>query len=832
MSDRGKIPYVDIKTLAGLFTKGSEEAVHDVSLRTAKNVDFFTQYGAIGKTPGTSNVLNTVYTESSVVKPISWMGFYKAADLDGQILRHVIVAAGTKLHRITGTAPTATLTALTGAGLPITETRLSGVFATNTLFDDFMLITNMDPYLIGKGNTLVKYDGAQIQKWGVLAPGTKETTVETFADSKTFTASGGTASNETTTTRDGTAVKFSKTSTTQANGDLSKAVTSFSVSTTIPDRARVSLYIPRGELENFDQTAAVQIFVGSNGDLVNHFYTFTFGIGELVEGWNDLLLDFTSPTATTGSPNASALNFIQLRVNSDAVTDLISNVRWDKFIAYDTGAPTSANGTGATISAETVFPHAGVYSWKVTYVTKYGHESNASPASADLTITSTVGTLGRATVSLTNLPVSNDPQVISRKIYRTVNGGTIHLFVATVNDNETTTYTDSTADTALGQTSPPIAGDLNDDNSPPPLGGITKTWKRTVFIAGDPAAPNTLYFSEDSEPESFPTLNAVTFDDRITGMYETYSGFVIETETGKWQATGDNPDFSFNKILNKLGNVGRRAVGETKIMGWSVDRDGMRLYDLNNPQKISEQIRDKFDTEFSQANMEFIFTGHSRRHNCIVLFAQNDSGDYVHSYVYQYPVDDILKGQWWQLDLPDSFNPQCVEEMEDTDGDTHLWAGDENGMIYELFDQGVKRFQLAAGGTYEVITTVMTTKYFRLGDLGEETEGVTGRAAPRFIEIRHDGDAATWDVLIETAQGPNQTTATSSATVNVVFAAGEDCRRYPVPHTLQPGDYVRLTFTNDDEGVGSVGVNSYITGVRLYFHVQSGQFPRETTQTG
>lgn len=826
MSDRGHLPYVDIRTLKGLFTKGSEEAVEDISLKVAKNIDFFNSYGALGKTPGSTNVLVSAYTESAIAMPISWIGFYKAADLNGQILRHTIVAAGTKLHRITGTPPAATLTALTGTGFPVTENRTSGIFASHARFDDFLLISNRDPYLIGKGDTLVKYDGANIQKWGVLAPGETETIIEGFLSAGTFTVSGGSASNESITTKDGASVKFSKTSTTQANGDLTKSYSAFSVSTAIPNRGKVSLYIPRGQIENFDQTAAVQIFIGSDGTLTTDFYTFTYGIGELVEGWNDIVINFNAPTTTTGTPVATALNIARFRVNSDAVTDIITDVRWDKFLTLDTGALTAANGTGATISTETVFSHGSVYKYRVTYVSKYGHEANSSPDSVALTITSTVGTLGRKTIDITNLPISADPQVTARKIYRTAAGGVISLFVARVENNETTTHTDSTGDLSLGQESPPIAGDLNDDNSPPPLGGIVKAWKRTVFIAGDPAAPNTIYFSEDSEPESFPLLNTVTFDDRVTGIYETYSGLVIETETGKWQAIGEGPDFAFNKIINKIGCVGRRAFGEIKVSGWAVDRDGIRLYDLNNPVKISEQIRDKFDSEFSQANMEFIFTVHSRRSNCLLLFAQDTQGDYTSIYVYQYPTDDILQGQWWQLDLPDSYNPQCTEEVEDLDGDTHLYVGDENGMIYELLDPGVKSWQLVGGSTEPIITT-FTTKYFRLGDHGEEAEGVTGRTAPRFIEIRHAGDATTWNVLIETAAGPNQTTATSSATVSVIFATGEDARRYPVPGTLQPGEYVRLTLTNSDSGV-----RSSITGMRLYYHVQPGQYPKETGQSG
>ena len=98
---------------------------------------------------------------------------------------------------------------------------------------------------------------------------------------------------------------------------------------------------------------------------------------------------------------------------------------------------------GYTLSAGTNLG-VGTYYYFVVYVTALGETS----AGANLTV---VTTTGNTTVNLTGIPISSDPRVTARKLYRTKLGGTTdnQWFLATINDNVTTTYTDSIADASL-----------------------------------------------------------------------------------------------------------------------------------------------------------------------------------------------------------------------------------------------------------------------------------------------------------------------------------------------------------------------------------------------
>jgi len=831
---REPLNYLDLSNFKGLATKTTPDLTDDAQLEVATNCDLFEQYGGVGKPPGMSRVFASIYTEGGIAQSVSWTALYKAADLNGQILRHILVAAGTKLHRV---ASDGTLTALTGTGTSVTETRTAGLFHVSATFDDFLLIQNQDPDLVGRGNTPVKYDGNDILRWGIVAPGSTETVQESFGTSSSFTLSGITVSNETTTTQDGAATRVNKTSTAQVNGDLTKTLTSFTIINTVPNRAQVHLYIPRGSLSKLSQgtTKSVEIRIGPN--LTTDYYEFTRDRGALFEGWNAIPLNFYGllnnvadaaddvddpEVSVTGTPGTSGLTAVRFRINTASATDTVSGLVWDRFVTFDVGAPTVTESIlGA--DADPVFAVGSEYKYKVLFRGKTGHRSNAGPESAILEMLSP-----RDQVDLTALPVSTDPQIVSRDIYRTVNGGEIFLFVDSVENNSATTYTDTTEDIGLGQTSPPLEGDVSDDNTPPPQAGIVVRWQRTMFLAGMPDRPEVIVWSDDDEPESFPTLNESRLDAKITAIYETYSGLVVETELGKWQVTGDNPDFQFNKVIAGIGCVGRRAAGSSRISGWSVDRDGMRLYDLNNPIKISEVIRDKFDDLFNKANIELLHSTHSKRRNCILMFVANASAVYTgNNFIYQYPLDQVAAGWWWELSLPSTINPLHVAEVEDTNGDFHLYMGGDDGMLYELFDEDSKNWVRVDGQTVAIETTFQT-KYIRLGstDDVQNAQGYTGRVLPRFVELRWDGDLpATWTVTVDTADGNDQATPTDTETLTFNFTTTvgrSSLLRLPVPMT-QPAEFVRITVSNSQLDVAGI-----ITGLRMYYRVQPGAFPVES----
>jgi hypothetical protein len=91
----------------------------------------------------------------------------------------------------------------------------------------------------------------------------------------------------------------------------------------------------------------------------------------------------------------------------------------------------------------------GTYYWSVSYVTEDG-ETDVSNA--------TVGTPANQQSTIT-IPVSADPRVTARKIYRTTVGAVEPqnaFLVGTVSDNTTTTFVDNVADGSLGARAPHI----------------------------------------------------------------------------------------------------------------------------------------------------------------------------------------------------------------------------------------------------------------------------------------------------------------------------------------------------------------------------------------
>ena len=128
----------------------------------------------------------------------------------------------------------------------------------------------------------------------------------------------------------------------------------------------------------------------------------------------------------------------KLDVKGTSVNDAInSNIGYNIQTVTAPIAPTATVESGGSLSV-------GIYHYFITYVTAIG-ETNAGA------IVQAITTTGNQKVTLTNIPISSDPRVIGRKIYRTKVNMTsdAEYYLATIADNTTTTYTDTTADTSL-----------------------------------------------------------------------------------------------------------------------------------------------------------------------------------------------------------------------------------------------------------------------------------------------------------------------------------------------------------------------------------------------
>lgn len=104
------------------------------------------------------------------------------------------------------------------------------------------------------------------------------------------------------------------------------------------------------------------------------------------------------------------------------------------------GAPTAALAAGTALGV-------GAYKYVVTFVAALGAAETSVLAATAANITTTTN---NQAVNLTAIPTGPANVTGKRKIYRTKVGGSTYFLLTTLNDNTTTSFSDTTADTSLG----------------------------------------------------------------------------------------------------------------------------------------------------------------------------------------------------------------------------------------------------------------------------------------------------------------------------------------------------------------------------------------------
>jgi len=140
----------------------------------------------------------------------------------------------------------------------------------------------------------------------------------------------------------------------------------------------------------------------------------------------------TDVTLTTSAVNAITVNY-----GSNVLLKEGGSLRFTSVAAP--GACTAtlvATGTGNVTD--------GSHEYCITFVTATG-ETSIGTTSNSVTVDAS-----HKQIDLTSIPVSSSSSVTARKIYRTLAGGSIHFYLATISDNTTTVYTDNIADGSLG----------------------------------------------------------------------------------------------------------------------------------------------------------------------------------------------------------------------------------------------------------------------------------------------------------------------------------------------------------------------------------------------
>ncbi len=102
----------------------------------------------------------------------------------------------------------------------------------------------------------------------------------------------------------------------------------------------------------------------------------------------------------------------------------------------------------------------GTYQYKVSFI-RQTSETNPSLGSSNIVLSG-----DNRRLLLEHIPLSSAKDVMARKIYRTLAGGQDFYLLATLSDNSTTSYTDTTPDSALVQNDPmPLSGGILVNNN-------------------------------------------------------------------------------------------------------------------------------------------------------------------------------------------------------------------------------------------------------------------------------------------------------------------------------------------------------------------------------
>lgn len=193
----------------------------------------------------------------------------------------------------------------------------------------------------------------------------------------------------------------------------------------------------------------------------------------------------------------------------------------------------------------------GAHGYKVTFVTSEGESLPSSAVSVTVADKTTNGK-----VALSAIPISKLSDVTSRKVYRTVAGGSTYKLLATISDNTTTTYTDNIADASLGADSPTVNTMLSYD--------IIKLTERTndrpipiipydefIGIYPDPTANSA------STPDRAAIYNnRVYFGPTPSGAISIYAEHLMRSTEYSSTTSGNLPvDSYFDPLLISIARV-------------------------------------------------------------------------------------------------------------------------------------------------------------------------------------------------------------------------------------------------------------------------------------
>lgn len=319
--------------------------------------------------------------------------------------------------------------------------------------------------------------------------------------------------------------------------------------------------------------------------------------------------------------------------------------------------------------------HNGTYEARVTYYNSLtGHESSAGTTSTTVTVVS-------KQINWTNIPVSSDTQVDTRKLYlRNTTTQTNFYLVSTIGDNTTTIKTTNTLDTNLITVGPDTA-----ENNRPPTGiKYLETYLSRMFAADD----TTLYYSKVNLPEAFDpdfTENVSPNDgQKITGLHAAQEILVIFKSNSMYGLYGPDPaSWEIRLISPDIGCVANRSIVTIEGITYWWSEQGPVMWDGTGvPRTIGADLISTTispdSLNFAQLNLIHAVPDQTRSR---VVFCVPEVGQSRCTAILPWNYRLMRwEGIWDPMDL------SCSMVTRDSNGQPYVYFGNYAGQIFRLWD--------------------------------------------------------------------------------------------------------------------------------------------------
>lgn len=297
-----------------------------------------------------------------------------------------------------------------------------------------------------------------------------------------------------------------------------------------------------------------------------------------------------------------------------------------------TNIPTGLS-TGSTTNASTsITAVTNISAWTVGMrISGSGIPAGATVEAVD-SGASTLTLSAAATATAAGVTLT-DPQYNARKIYR--QGGTASgtLLVTTLSDMTTTTYTDNTADSALG-----AAMTTSGYAAPPLLQGVAISPYGTLLGFVD----DTLHYAETGKPYAFKATNTIGVNEDVKAVAHFAGQFLVLSTAAPYLILGTNADtFRMVNIPSQQGCVERDTVVDMGFGIFYLSPDGICVFEGRTVEVISKQgLSDTFMAGVASAHAKAV-----KFNERYILFVQSGtsfpSGGYLEW-------DQRIDGKWKQ----------------------------------------------------------------------------------------------------------------------------------------------------------------------------------------